>query len=43
MGRVRCYSAVVKVKTTTHPGSGQVVLTEAGQALGSQSETKTVT
>lgn len=43
MGRVRCYSAVVKVKTTTHPGSGQVVLTEAGQALGSGSETKTVT
>lgn len=39
----RRYSAVVKVKTTTHPGSGQVVLTEAGQALGSQAESKAVT
>jgi hypothetical protein len=43
MGRVRRYSGVVKVKTTTHPSSGQVVLTEAGQCMGSQSETKTVT
>jgi len=43
MGRVRRYSGTVKVKTTTHPGTGQVVLTEAGQCMGSASETKTVT
>ena len=42
MTRIRYYSAVVKVKTTTTP-TGQVVLVESGQALGSQSETKTVT
>lgn len=42
MTRVRRYSAVVKVKTTTAPG-GQVTLTESGQCMGSQSETKTVT
>lgn len=42
MSRVRRYSAVVKVKTTTAP-SGQVTLVESGQCLGSQSETKTVT
>lgn len=41
MTRVCRYSAVVKVKTTTT--AGQVTLTEAGQAMGSQSETKTVT
>jgi hypothetical protein len=43
MGRVRRYSASVKVKTTTVSGTGQVTLTEAGQAMGSQAETKTVT
>jgi hypothetical protein len=42
MRRVRCFSAVVKVKTTTAPG-GQVTLVESGQCLGSQSESKTVT
>lgn len=42
MTRVRRYTAVVQVKTTK-TGSGQTVLTEAGQALGSGSETKTVT
>lgn len=39
---IRRYSAVVKVKTTTS-ATGQVTLVEAGQALGSQAETKTVT
>lgn len=34
-------SVVAKVKTTTAAG-GQTVLTEAGVAMGSQSETKTV-
>lgn len=42
-GRVRRYSASVKVKTTAVSGTGQVTLTEAGQAMGSQAETKTVT
>ena len=42
MDRVRRYSGLVKVRTTTAAG-GQVTLTEAGQAMGSQSETKTVT
>lgn len=40
--RVRFYSDTVKVKTTKTSG-GQVVLTESGQAMGSASETKTVT
>lgn len=35
-------AVVVKVKTTV-TASGQVTLTEAGQAMGSQSESKTVT
>jgi hypothetical protein len=39
---IRRYSAVVKVKTTTS-ASGAVTLTEAGQCMGSSSETKTVT
>jgi hypothetical protein len=43
MERIRRYSAVVKVKTTTVSGTGQVTLTEAGQAMGSSSESKTVT
>jgi hypothetical protein len=34
-------AVTVKVKTTTTP-TGQVTLTEAGQCMGSQSETKTV-
>ena len=42
MGRVRQFSAVVKVKTTTSP-TGQVTLTESGVCMGSSSETKTVT
>lgn len=42
MGRVRRYSDTVKVKTTKTSG-GQTVLTEAGQALGSGSESKQVT
>ena len=42
MGRVRRYSATVKVKTTTATPGGQVVLTEAGVAMGSQAETKQV-
>ena len=42
MERIRCYTAVVQVKTTK-TSTGQTVLTEAGQALGSGSETKTVT
>jgi hypothetical protein len=41
MGRTRRYSAVVQVKTTII--GGRVTLTESGQAVGSQSETKTVT
>ena len=41
MARVRRYTAVVQVKTTIV--SGHVTLTEAGQCVGSQSETKTVT
>lgn len=41
MGRLRFYSAVVQVKTTN--SGGKPVLTEAGQAMGSASETKTVT
>lgn len=35
------YTAVVKVKTTVT--GGQVTLTESGQCIGSQAETKTVT
>lgn len=42
MTRVRRFSATVKVKTTIAP-SGAVTLTESGQCMGSQSETKTVT
>lgn len=42
MSRARRFSAVVKVRTTNAP-SGQVTLVESGQAMGSQSETKTVT
>lgn len=42
MTRARRYSAVVKVKTTT-TAAGQVTLTEAGQCMGSQAESKTVT
>jgi hypothetical protein len=34
-------AVVAKVKTTIAPG-GQVTLTEAGQCMGSQAETKTV-
>jgi hypothetical protein len=43
MTRVRCYSAVVPVKTTK--ASGQTVLTEAGVAVQGSggAETKTVT
>ena len=41
MSRVRRYSAVVQVKTTTV--GGHVTLVESGQCMGSQSETKTVT
>ncbi len=42
MKRVKRFSAVVKVKTTTSP-TGQVTLTESGQCMGSQAETNTVT
>jgi hypothetical protein len=41
MARVRRYSAVVKVKTTT--AGGQVTLVESGVCVSSQAETKTVT
>lgn len=39
----RRFSATVKVKTTTTSSGGQVTLTESGQCVGSQSESKTVT
>jgi hypothetical protein len=39
---MRAYSDTVKVKTTKTSG-GQTVLTEAGQAMGSASESKQVT
>lgn len=42
MDLVRRYSATVQVKTTKTSG-GQTVLTEAGTAMGSGSETKQVT
>lgn len=42
MDQVRRYSATVQVKTTKTSG-GQTILTEAGQSMGSGSESKQVT